>query len=470
MYKEHLTLLKRLQLVADLVLIAIAFVFAHTAWAWWWWHGRSAESISWLWLPPTAALVWLFFLDANGLYYSYRTVRGRDLAFGIAKSVAQGTVLLGTAIFLMKAEVGRLQLVFFASTTFVALLGGRLLVRTALTRIRQRGWNFNSILVLGTGRTARGLVRGLRRNAHWGIRVFGYLGTESAERGQRIEGVEVLGTIDEFESVLATTAIDEVAIALPDISADALARLIAICEREGIKARVIADLYRSATSRVVVEELDGLPTVTFAVGPGAGWQMVCKEVIDRVGALALALLFLPLMLAVALAIKLDSPGPVLFVQERLGLRKRKFRLYKFRTMVQDAEARRAELASRNEQPHPVFKIRDDPRVTRVGRWLRRFSIDELPQLWNVLVGEMSFIGPRPPLSEEVAHYEDWQRRRLSMKPGISGLWQVAGRGRVLEFSDWVKLDLEYIDNWSLVLDLRILLWTVPVVLFGKGAV
>ena len=149
MYKEHLTLLKRLQLVADLVLIAIAFVVAHTAWAWWWWHGRSAESISWLWLPPTAALVWLFFLDANGLYYSYRTVRGRDLAFGIAKSVAQGTVLLGTAIFLMKAEVGRLQLVFFASTSFVALLGGRLLVRTVLTRIRQRGWNFNSILVLG---------------------------------------------------------------------------------------------------------------------------------------------------------------------------------------------------------------------------------------------------------------------------------------------------------------------------------
>jgi lipopolysaccharide/colanic/teichoic acid biosynthesis glycosyltransferase len=186
--------------------------------------------------------------------------------------------------------------------------------------------------------------------------------------------------------------------------------------------------------------------------------------------LALSLLFLPLMVAVAMAIKLDSPGPVLFVQERVGLRKRRFRLYKFRTMVKDAEARRSELASLNELPSPVFKIRADPRVTRVGRWLRRFSVDELPQLWNVLVGEMSFIGPRPPLSEEVAQYEDWQRRRLSMKPGISGLWQVAGRGRVLEFSDWVKLDLEYIDNWSLALDLRILLWTVPAVIFGKGAV
>jgi exopolysaccharide biosynthesis polyprenyl glycosylphosphotransferase len=470
MYKEHLTLLKRLQLVADLVLVVVAFVVAHYAWAWWWWRGHPAESISWLWLPPTAALVWLFFLDANGLYYSYRTMRGRDLAFGIAKSLAQGTVLLGTAIFLSKAEVGRLQLLFFASTSFVALLSGRLLVHTALTRIRQRGWNYNSILVLGTGRAARELVRGLRRNPHWGLRVLGYLGTDRAERGLRIEGSEVLATLDEFETILARNAIDEVAIALPEVSADVLAELIAICEREGLKARVIADLYRSASSRVVVEELDGMPMVTFAVGPGVGWQMVCKEVLDRVGALALSLVFLPLMLVVALAIKLDSRGPVLFVQERVGLRKRKFRLYKFRTMVEDAEARRSELASLNELPSPVFKIRADPRVTRVGRWLRRFSIDELPQLLNVMLGEMSFIGPRPPLSEEVAQYEDWQRRRLSMKPGISGLWQVAGRGRVLEFSDWVKLDLEYIDNWSLALDLRILLWTVPAVLFGKGAV
>ena len=469
MYKEHLTLLKRLQLVADLVLVEVAFFLAHAVWASSA-SGRPAVSIRSLWLPPTAALVWLFFLDANGLYYSYRTVRGRDLAFGIAQSIIQGTVVLGTAIYLLHAEVGRSLLVSFAMTSFVALLGGRLLVHATLAGVRQRGWNYNSILVLGTGRTARELVRGLRRNAHWGIRVFGYLSTEPGERGQRIEGTEVLATIDDFESILASTAIDEVAIALPEISADGLAELIAICEREGVKARVIADLYRSAASRVVVEELDGLPIVTFAVGPGVGWQMVCKQVIDRVGALALALVFLPLMIAVAVAIKLGSPGPVLFVQERVGLRKRKFRLYKFRTMVKDAEARRSELASLNELPSPVFKISADPRVTRVGRWLRRFSIDELPQLWNVLIGEMSFIGPRPPLSEEVAQYEDWQRRRLSMKPGISGLWQVAGRGRVLEFSDWVKLDLEYIDNWSLALDLRILLWTVPTVIFGKGAV
>ena len=467
-YKENLTLFKRLQLGADLVLVVVAFLIARGFWMTLG-FGEPARFTHWLWLPPTAALVWLFFLDANGLYYSYRTVRPGDLAIAIAKSVVQGTAILGTAMYLLNAELSRSLLLLFAISAFWLLLAGRLMVHAGLTRIREQGWNYNSILVLGTGRAARDLARGLSRNPHWGIRVFGYLGTDVTERGIQIEGAEVLGTIDDFEPILAEHVIDEVAIALPEVSADALARLIAICEREGVKARVIADLYRSAAARLVVEELDGLPIVTFAVGPGVGWQMLCKEVLDRVGALVLLLLSAPLMLAVAAAIRFDSDGPVLFVQERVGLRKRRFRLYKFRTMIADAEARRGELEALNELPSPVFKIRADPRVTRVGFWLRRFSIDELPQLWNVLIGEMSFIGPRPPLSTEVAQYEDWQRRRLSMKPGISGLWQVAGRGRNLAFSEWVKLDLEYIDNWSLGLDLRILLWTVPVVLLGKGA-
>ncbi len=468
MYKEHLTLLKRLHLAADLLLVGLAFLVAERFWLMAFAPG-AVTATEWLWVPPTTALIWLFFLDANGLYYSYRTVRTRDLVFGIAKSLLQGTVLLLAVIFLVRAPVSRSLLLLFVGTSFITLLAGRIVVRSVLTRVRERGWNYNSILVLGTGRAARELVRGLRRNAHWGIRVLGMLSDDDRERGSRIEGATVLGAVADFERTLAENPIDEVAIALPGVSADELARLIELCEREGVKARLIADLYRSASSRLVVEDLDGLPIVTFAVGPGVGWQLLCKEVLDRVGALALLLSVAPLLLCVAVAVKLDSRGPVLFVQERVGLRKRKFHLYKFRTMVVGAEAERPALEPLNELSGPVFKMRLDPRVTRVGRWLRRFSIDELPQLWNVLVGEMSFIGPRPPLSAEVARYEDWQRRRLSMKPGISGLWQVAGRGRSLDFAEWVRLDLEYIDNWSLALDLRILLWTVPVVILGKGA-
>lgn len=466
MYKEHIILFKRLQLVADFLLMAIAFWLAYGAW-----RGELPEDggafTRFLWLVPTAALLWLFFLDANGLYHSYRTLRGDNLASGIFKSLAQGTAVLAALLFLVGADVSRSLMLLFAATSFVLLVAGRLTVRAVLTRVRERGWNYNSILVLGTGRSAQDLIRALRRNAHLGLRVVGCLGTHPDETGAVVEGAPVLGTVEDFERMLAENPLDEVAIALPEVAADKLTGLIALCEREGVKARVIADLYRPSAAQLVVEEIEGLPVVTFSVAPGVGWQLLCKEVIDRLGAIALLVLCVPLLALVALAIKLDSPGPILFTQERLGLRKRRFRLYKFRTMVDGAEAQQATLAALNESPEPAFKIRDDPRVTPAGRWLRRFSIDELPQLWNVLRGEMSFIGPRPPLPDEVARYEQWQRRRLSMKPGMSGLWQVAGRGKKLEFADWVRLDLEYIDSWSLALDLRILLWTLPVVLFGS---
>jgi exopolysaccharide biosynthesis polyprenyl glycosylphosphotransferase len=467
-YKEHLTLLKRLHLGADLALIVLAF-FASAEVASL--LGRSPVPFErGLWIAPAVALVWLFFLDANGLYYTYRTIRRRDLAKGIAQSLLQGALVFAAILFVARLDVSRFQLGVFTGLSFVLLLAERLLVRASLTRIRERGLNYNSLLVVGTGRPGYELVHALRRNSHWGIRVTGALGTEPAAVGASFEGVPILGSIDDFESILAANPIDEVAIAFPEISADRLGAVLSACEREGVKARVVTDLYRPTTARAVIEELDGLPMVTFAIGPGVGWQLLCKEMFDRVGAAILLVLLAPLLGLIAVAIQLESRGPVLFVQERLGLRKRPFRLYKFRTMVLDAESRRAALEALNEGAYPAFKIRQDPRVTRVGRWLRRLSLDELPQIWNVLRGEMSFIGPRPPLPSEVVLYEDWQRRRLSMKPGISGLWQVAGRGRELDFSEWVRLDLEYIDNWSLALDVRIALLTIPTVLLGRGSV
>lgn len=468
MYKEHLTLLKRLHLAADLSLIVLGFLVSAPIAA-----SLGREPVPFegaLWIAPSAAFVWLFFLDANGLYYTYRTVRPVDLAKTIVHSLVQGSALFGAVLFFTRVNVSRVHLLVFVGVSCVFLFAERMGIRALLKRLRERGLNYNTVLVVGMGEPGRNLVRALRRNADWGLRVHGGLSAERTEKGAVIDGVPILGCVDDFEAILATAPIDEVAIAFPEIPADRLGDVLAACEREGVKARVITDLYRPTTARPIIEELDGLPMITFAIGPGVGWQFLCKAAVDRIGALLLLILLSPVLLLIALAIKLESRGPVLFVQERLGLRKRPFPLLKFRTMVADAEARRAELEALNEASFPAFKIARDPRVTRVGRWLRRLSLDELPQLWNVLRGEMSFIGPRPPLPSEVVLYENWQRRRLSMKPGISGLWQVAGRGRELDFSEWVKLDLEYIDNWSLALDLRIALLTVPVVLFGRGSV
>jgi exopolysaccharide biosynthesis polyprenyl glycosylphosphotransferase len=239
-------------------------------------------------------------------------------------------------------------------------------------------------------------------------------------------------------------------------------------ERHGVRAHVSLDMFPHVLARPVLEELDGVPLLTFTTTPSNPMQLVVKRVIDLVLALLLTLLTLPIQLLAALAIKLTSRGPVFFRQVRCGLNGRQFTLLKFRTMQAGAEERLPEIAHLNEMTGPVFKAARDPRLTFAGSLLRRLSIDELPQLWNVIVGDMSLVGPRPPLPEEVARYEPWQRRRLSMAPGLTCLWQVSGRSEV-DFDRWMELDLKYIDTWSPLLDVKILLKTVPAVLSGRGA-
>ncbi|HZN54297.1 MAG TPA: sugar transferase, partial [Candidatus Polarisedimenticolaceae bacterium] len=221
-------------------------------------------------------------------------------------------------------------------------------------------------------------------------------------------------------------------------------------------------------ARMYQTDLDGTPMLTVSATPRQPVALLVKRMTDLVASAGALVLLSPLYAVVAVLVRATSPGPVFFRQTRVGLNGRTFTLYKFRSMVHDAEAGRAALAGRNEMSGPVFKIKDDPRITPVGRWIRRFSIDELPQFWNVLRGDMSLVGPRPPIPEEVKKYERWQRRRLSMKPGITCLWQVSGRNGI-DFEDWMKLDLAYIDTWSLRLDVQILLRTVPVVLTARGA-
>jgi exopolysaccharide biosynthesis polyprenyl glycosylphosphotransferase len=247
-------------------------------------------------------------------------------------------------------------------------------------------------------------------------------------------------------------------------------KAVLACEREGVEAWLVADFFKTQISRTSLDDLHGRPVLVFRSAPETSWQAIGKQVIDMVGAAALLLITSPFFLAIAAAIRASSKGPIFFRQERCGLHGRAFTMLKFRSMVTNAEQLQAELNALNEMAGPVFKVTNDPRVTPIGRFLRKTSLDELPQLFNVLRGEMSLVGPRPLPVYEVERFDDpSHRRRLSVKPGITCLWQVSGRNNVSDFREWVRLDLEYIDNWSIWLDLKILFRTIPVVLVGTGA-
>jgi exopolysaccharide biosynthesis polyprenyl glycosylphosphotransferase len=283
-----------------------------------------------------------------------------------------------------------------------------------------------------------------------------------------VAGLPVLGTADDLSRILQEEVVDEVIFVLSRRQLEEFEESFLVCSELGIRARV-ALYFPHMKARVVLEELEGIPLLTFTNTPLAPFPMFVKRLVDIVvAAIGLIVFSLPLLL-IAVAIKLSSRGPVLFKQIRCGLNGRRFTLHKFRTMYEGSDERLDEVAHLNEVDGPAFKARHDPRVTPVGRVLRRLSVDELPQLVNVLKGDMSLVGPRPPIPEEVAHYQRWQRRRLSMKPGLTGLWQVSGRAGLDDFNSWITLDLTYIDQWSLWLDLKIMLKTIPAVLSTQGA-
>jgi exopolysaccharide biosynthesis polyprenyl glycosylphosphotransferase len=276
--------------------------------------------------------------------------------------------------------------------------------------------------------------------------------------------------VEQLNTVIADQPVDEVLVALPmDKYGPLVETIVRQCEEQGIIVRVRTEMSRLQVARSYVDELEGVPVMTIQSGPADSWQLIMKRVIDIVGSVVLLLALAPLFAIVALLIKFGSPGPILFAQERVGYNKRRFKVFKFRTMVVTAEKQQHMLEHLNEVEGPVFKIRKDPRITRVGAFLRRFSIDELPQLVNVLKGDMSLVGPRPLPVRDVERIDvTWQKRRFSIKPGITCLWQVNGRSNI-GFNEWVRMDLDYIDKWSLGLDLVILLKTLPAVLRGPGA-
>jgi exopolysaccharide biosynthesis polyprenyl glycosylphosphotransferase len=415
---------------------------------------------------------WHVIFSAFGLYQSRRlntrTKEGRD----VLKGTLTGMLLLGLASVVFSIRmVTPVFLVAFWVVSSSMVLSGRLVLRYFLGWVRARGRNLRQILIVGTNPRAVRFAQAIESRLEFGYRLIGFVDEEWDGIGDfRKTGHSVVTNFQDFQCFLREHVVEEVALALPMKSCYPRASLIvAQCEEQGITVRFLPNIFDVRLVRSNQDDFDQDAVITLDSNPLEGWPVAIKRVLDVVISLAILILAAPLMLIAAMLIKYDSPGPILFSQERVGLNKRRFHMYKLRTMISNAEKRQAELERRNEADGPVFKIKDDPRVTLVGKLLRKTSIDELPQLFNVLKGEMSLVGPRPlPLRDFAGFSQDWHRRRFSVRPGITCLWQINGRSSV-PFDRWMDLDMHYIDHWSLWLDLKILAKTIPAVLRGAGA-
>jgi exopolysaccharide biosynthesis polyprenyl glycosylphosphotransferase len=413
--------------------------------------------------------IWGLMLYAVGFYRSHRTLPLAEEIWSAAKVAFGGTAIVTLAVYGLRLDfVSRWFLVVFGLVNFVLLSSEKIALRLISRMVRARGYNFRTVLIIGTGGKAAKLADFLEAHPYWGFRVVGYLDDENGDEIRLTNRWSCLGKITDLETVLMREVVDEVIFVIEKGKLGEYEDSLLVTERHGVRAHVSLDIFPHVLARPVLEELDGIPLLSFTTTPSNPVQLVAKRILDLALSLALFLLTLPVQAMAAVAIRLSSSGPIFFRQVRCGLNGRHFTLMKFRTMQSGAEEKLREISHLNEMSGPVFKASKDPRLTPVGRILRRLSIAELPQLWNVIVGDMSLVGPRPPLPEEVSRYEPWQRRRLSMKPGLTCLWQVSGRSE-LDFDRWLELDLKYIDTWSPMLDLKILAKTVPAVLSGRGA-
>jgi len=408
------------------------------------------------------------FFVVDGVYRTWPR-SWMDQVYRITNATAKVTVLMLAVTFVFRPRYySRVMLVEVGLLTIGLLALVRGAEGLAIAYLRRRGVGIKRVVIVGAGEIGRTVMRTIVARPDLGYRVVGFV-DDNPEKGYTDIGrFKALGPLDNLPTILDEERPDEVIITLPWMYHRKIMGIVRECERRGVRPRIVPDLFQMSLTQVNVEDLGGVPLIgvrTVAISKGA---LLVKRLIDVTVAAVGLVLCAPLFLLIALAIRLDSPGPLIFRQTRVGLRGRHFEMYKFRSMHVGAEEQQDMLADMNEADGPIFKIRDDPRLTRVGRILRRLSMDELPQLVNVLRGEMSLVGPRPPIPAEVEKYQEWHKKRLEAPPGMTGLWQVSGRSR-LSFDEMVLLDIYYIENWSLWLDFKILMRTIPKVLLGEGA-
>jgi len=423
-------------------------------------------SPGWLALAAVSALSWPLTFSQLGLYDSQRVVR---LSHVLGRLLLAGAICTGLLVALTSALRAPLpaQLALLVGASQCAALSGlRMTILAVLRVMRRLGRNYRNTVIIGTGPRACEVRRTIELHPAWGLRVTGFVDEAAVPTDPRI-APELVHKLQDVPTLLRDQVVDEVILACPRSMLPVLTPVIAVCAAAGTPVTMLTDIFGDYLPPPRITRFGSLAALSFAPVHHSRTRLLAKRGIDVVGASSGLLLAGPVLGLAALAIRATSPGPVLFRQIRCGLNGRTFEILKLRTMTVDAERKRAELQHLNEMDGPVFKLHDDPRITPVGRILRRYSLDELPQLWNVLRGEMSLVGPRPAVPHEVAQYETAERRRLSMRPGLTCLWQVNGRN-VIGFDEWVRMDLQYIDEWSIFGDLKILLRTIPAVLLGTG--
>ncbi len=429
------------------------------------------------WLLVASIVLHLILYPFYGFYTSLRMKSIFDIIRMVLRSAITEFFVLGALVFLIQAKTTSRY--FFA--TFLALNYGLILaekvgVRVLLSAIRRRGYNFRQILIVGTGFAAKRVIQTLERNAHWGYVPCGVLysganppdtiAVQATPEGRK---VPVWGPLVDLEKFVKSKVVDEIIFALDRIDPEEVSEQIRLCEKLGVPTRFSLELFDLQNSRVTFSHMDQVPLLTFYTTLRTPFETFVKRVMDIAIAVIGLIIALVLFPFIAVGIRRQSPGPILFKQLRVGENGRLFRCYKFRTMHLDAEARKAELLGQNQMQGPLFKIENDPRVFPFGSFMRRTSLDELPQFFNILRGDMSVVGTRPPTPDEVEIYETRYRKRLSVRPGLTGLWQVSGRNNIRNFEDVLKMDVEYIDRWSIGLDIRIIFKTIWVTVFRRGA-
>ncbi len=420
-------------------------------------------------------LIWHILFTVFGLYGSKRLSSRWEEIWDISRATTLGTVVIAVSALVFRIwVVNRVFLVLFWVLTTSTVILSRMLIRASLAYARRHGKNLRNMLVIGTNARAVALVDRIQRKPDLGYRIVGFADEEwPGLEAFKKTGHPLVCDLETLPSYVRRSVVDEVVLVLPIRSFHTLASQIAsACEQQGIIVRFLPNIFDLKEARQRADEFDGDALISHESTVTDAWGLAIKRVLDIVISSTAIIFLSPVMVLTAILVKLTAPGPVFFVQKRMGFNKRMFHIYKFRTMVVDAEKRLKDIEHKNEVSGPVFKIKNDPRITPLGSFLRKTSIDELPQLFNVLKGDMSLVGPRPLQLRDYELFDtfcqDWQRRRFSVRPGITCLWQIKGRSSI-PFEKWMELDLQYIRTWSLWLDLEILAKTVPAVFKGSGA-